>query len=95
MNERQDTTKKPAWSVASILGFTLAFLMPPVGLPFALIGLARTRDGVRRGRELASAGVAVSILITITVALAGLILSLIVPGILGQLSDAGLTYPGA
>lgn len=95
MSERQDTTKKPAWSVASILGFILAFLMPPVGLPFALIGLARTRDGRRRGRELASAGVAVSIPVTITVALAGLILSLIVPGMLGQLSDAGLIYPGA
>ncbi|MDM8322060.1 hypothetical protein QUW48_00560 [Bifidobacterium pullorum] len=40
-------------------------------------------------------GLAVSILITITVALAGLILSPIVPGMLGQLSDAGLTYPGA
>ena len=95
MSERQDANRRPAWSITSILGFILAFLMPPVGLPFALIGLARTRDGVRRGRELASAGVAVSILIILTVALAGLILSLIVPGTLGQLSDAGLTYPGA
>lgn len=54
--------------VVSVVGLVLAVLLAPVGLVVSIVGLVRTSGGRRRGRGFAIAGVVVSVVVSILVA---------------------------
>jgi len=52
----------------SVLGLVFAVLLAPVGLVLSIVGIARTRDGRRKGRGFAIAGIIVSVVLSLIVA---------------------------
>lgn len=58
----------PGTDVVSVLGLVFAVLLAPVGLVLSIVGIARTRDGRRKGRGFAIAGIIVSVVLSLLVA---------------------------
>ncbi|MGJ7442680.1 DUF4190 domain-containing protein [Aquipuribacter sp. MA13-6] len=58
----------PPTDLVSVLGLVFAVLLAPVGLVLSIIGIVRTRDGRRKGRGLAIAGIVVSVLLSLVLA---------------------------
>ncbi len=58
----------PPTDLVSVLGLVFAVLLAPVGLVLSIIGVARTRDGRRKGRGLAIAGIVVSVVLSLLIA---------------------------
>jgi hypothetical protein len=54
--------------VVSVLGLVMAFLLAPVGLVLSIVGLTRTAGGKRKGRGLAVAGIVVSVVMSLLLA---------------------------
>jgi hypothetical protein len=59
----------PSTDGVSIAGLVCAFLLPPLGLVLSIVGLVRTSGGRRKGRGLAVAGVVVSVVLSLLLAL--------------------------
>lgn len=60
----------PPTDVVSVLGLVLAVLLAPVGLVLSIVGIVRTRDGKRKGRGFAIAGIIVSVVLSLLLAAA-------------------------
>lgn len=58
----------PPTDLVSVLGLVFAVLLAPVGLVLSIVGIARTRDGRRKGRGFAIAGIIVSVVLSLLAA---------------------------